>query len=186
MCILDNPLMALTPTGEVYSISKILKECAIRIEKEIFSANLVVLDILEFDVILGMDWLSSNHVVLDCYEKTVMLILPNKTVVKYQGDRTSTLPHLISTVSAKRLLNRCCQGYLAYVRDVESGVLELGGIPVVEDFPNVFFEDLPGLPPEQEIEFCIDIPPRTTYIHSPLSYGSGRIEGPEGSAARSP
>ena len=31
MCILDNPLMVLTPTGEVYSISKVLKECAVQI-----------------------------------------------------------------------------------------------------------------------------------------------------------
>ena len=104
-----------------------------------------MLDILEIDMILGMDWLSSNHAILDCYEKTVMLILLDKTVLKYQGDRKPTLPHLISTVSAKRLLNRGCQGYLAYVRDVEFRVLELGGIPIIEDFSDVFPEDLSGL-----------------------------------------
>ena len=60
MCILDNPLMVLTPTREVYSISKVMKECAVRIEN----------DILEFDVILGMDWLSFNHAVLDCYKQS--------------------------------------------------------------------------------------------------------------------
>ena len=142
----------------------------------------MVLDILEFDVILGMDWLSSNHAVLDCYEKTVMLTLPDKTILKCQGDRRPTLPHLISTVSAKRLLNWGCQGYLAYVRDVEFGVLELGGIPVVEDFPDVFLEDLSGLPPKREIEFCIDVP----ISIFPLSCGSGRIEGDEGTITRPP
>ena len=105
ICMLDNPLVVLTLTREVYSISKVLRECEVQIEKEIFSANLVVLDILEFDVILGMSWLSSNHAILDCYEKTVMLILPDKTMLRYQGDRRSTLPHLISVLNAKRLLN---------------------------------------------------------------------------------
>ena len=106
MCMLDNPLMVLTSAGEVYSISKVLKECAVQIENEIFSGNLMVLDILEFDVILDMDWLSSNHTVLDSYEKTVILTLPDKIVLKCQGDRRLTLPYLISAVSAKRLLNR--------------------------------------------------------------------------------
>ena len=64
MCMLDNPLMVLTPVGEVYSISKVLKKCVVRIENEIFSANLMVLNILEYNVILGMNWLSSNHAVL--------------------------------------------------------------------------------------------------------------------------
>ena len=167
ICMLDNPLVVLIPIGEVYSVSKVLRECEVQIEKEIFSANLVVLDILEFDVILGMDWLSSNHAVLDCYEKTVMLTLPDKTMLRYQGDRRPTLPHLISVVNAKRLSNRGCQGYLAYVRDVESGELELREIPVVADFPDVFLEDLPGLPLEWEIEFCIDVPLGTQPISIP-------------------
>ena len=152
--------MVFTQTWEVYSVNKVLRECEVQIEKEIFSVNLVMLDILEFDVILGMDWLSSNHAVLDCYEKTVMLILPDKTVLRYQGDRRLTLPLLISTVSAKKLINRGCQGYLAYVRNVELRVSELKGIPVVVDFPDVFPKDLPGLLLEREIDFCIDVPPR--------------------------
>ena len=48
MCMLNNLLMVLTSTGEVYSISKVLKEFTIRIENEIFSANLMVLDISRF------------------------------------------------------------------------------------------------------------------------------------------
>ena len=53
--MLDNPLMVLTPIGEVYSVSKVLRGCEVRIENEVFLVNLVVLDILEFDMILGMD-----------------------------------------------------------------------------------------------------------------------------------
>ena len=53
--MLDNPLMVLTLIGEVYSVNKILRGCKVRIVNEVFLANLVVLDILEFDVILGMD-----------------------------------------------------------------------------------------------------------------------------------
>ena len=49
--MLDNPLMVLTPIGEVYSVNKVLRGCEVRIENKVFSANLVVLDILKFDVI---------------------------------------------------------------------------------------------------------------------------------------
>ncbi|XWS08096.1 hypothetical protein CRYUN_Cryun41cG0049500 [Craigia yunnanensis] len=114
-----------------------------------------------------MDWLYSNHTILDYYEKTIMLILLDKIILRYQGDWRLTLPHLISAVSAKRLLNQCCQGYLAYVWDIESEVLELRGILVVADFPNVFPEDLPGLPPERKIEFCIHVPLGTQPISIP-------------------
>ena len=94
--------------------------------------------------------------------------------------------HLISAISAKRLLNRGCQGYLADVWDVEFGVLELGGISVVEDFSDVFPKDLLGLPPERDIEFCIDVPPRTQPITIfPLSCGFEKIEGTKGTTARS-
>ena len=77
-----------------------------------------------------------------------MLNLSDKTVLRYQGDRGPTLPHLISTINAKRLLDQGCQGYLVCVRDIEIRVSELRGIPIVENFPNVFLEDLSGLPLE--------------------------------------
>ena len=73
--VLNNLLTVLTPVWEVYSINKFLSGCEVCIEDEILLVDLVELKILEFDVILGMDWLSSHHAVLDCFNKVVKLSL---------------------------------------------------------------------------------------------------------------
>ena len=67
------------------------------------------------------------------------------------------LPRVISALRAKRLLRKGCQRYLAHVVDTRKEVLKLDDIPVVRDFPNVFLEDLPGMPIDREIEFSIDL-----------------------------
>ena len=64
-------------------------------------------------------------------------------------------------------------------------VPDLGEIPVVKDFLDVFSEKLPRLPPDREIEFGIDVPPGTTDIYSSLSYGSVGAKGTKGSIAGS-
>ena len=64
---------------------------------------------------------------------------------------------MISALRASSLFRKGCQGFLAYVVSNESD-LKLEDIPVVRDFPNVFLDDLPGLPPESEVEFIIGKP----------------------------
>ena len=71
--VLNSPLTVLTLVGEVYLINRFLSGCEVCIEDEILLVDLVELEILEFDVILGMDWLSAHHAVLDCFNKMVTL-----------------------------------------------------------------------------------------------------------------
>jgi hypothetical protein len=65
---------------------------------------------------------------------------------------------------AYRLLRKGCHAHLAYVSNSKLELLKLDKIQVVKEFPDVFPKDLPGLPPDQEIEFSIDLLPRTTPI----------------------
>ena len=58
-----------------------------------------------------------------------------------------------------QLIKDGCQAYLAHVIDINLSAKEIKDIPVVREFPKVFPEDLPGLPPDQEIEFTIDVIP---------------------------
>ena len=78
--------------------------------------DLVELEILEFDVIFSMDWLSAHHAVLDCFNKVVTLSIPIKPVIRYQGDRSVISPYLISTLTVRKLLAKGCQGILACVK----------------------------------------------------------------------
>ena len=75
--------------------------------------------------------------------------------------------NIISAITARKMLRRGCKGYLAVVRDmkVETGVVN--NIPIVCEFSDVFLEKLPGLLPEREIEFCIDVVPGTDPISMP-------------------
>ena len=70
---------------------------------------------------------------------------------------------MISALRVNSLLRKGCQGFLAYVVN-EGNDLKLEDIPIVRDYPDVFLEDLPGLPPKREVEFTIDLALRTTLI----------------------
>ena len=63
---------------------------------------------VDFDLILGMDWLSPHHAVLDCYAKTVTLAIPSIPPVVWQGSRGSTPVGVISFIRARRLVASGC------------------------------------------------------------------------------
>ena len=137
--VLNNPLTVLTPVREVYLINRFLSRCEVCIEDEILLVDLVELEILEFNVILGMNWLFAHHAVLDYFNKVVTLSIPGKPVIRYQGDRSAISPCLISTLTTGKLLAKGCQGILAYVSDTKMKVPDMGEISIVKDFLNVFF-----------------------------------------------
>ncbi|KAH0702090.1 hypothetical protein KY285_016368 [Solanum tuberosum] len=71
---------------------------------------------------------------------------------------------IISSSRASKLVEQGCLAYLAHVRDVEIEALSIGSIPVVSEFSEVFPSDLPGMPPDRDIDFCIDLEPGTLPI----------------------
>ena len=74
--VLNSPLTVLTLVGEMYLINRVFPGCEECIEDEILLVDLVELEILEFDVILDMDWLFAHHAVLDCFNNVVTLSIP--------------------------------------------------------------------------------------------------------------
>ena len=74
---------------------------------------------------------------------------------------------MISVISVRRLLRQGCIGYLAVVTDTQAKIGDVTQVSVVKEFVDVFPEELPGLPPEREVEFCIDLIPDTRPISIP-------------------
>ena len=66
------------------------------------------------------------------------------------------------------MLNNGCHKYLVVLKDTQANVGSLDQIPFVREFFDVFLEELPGLPPKREIEFCIDLISDTNPISIPL------------------
>ncbi|KAK2404135.1 hypothetical protein QL285_053508 [Trifolium repens] len=72
--------------------------------------------------------------------------------------------NLISALRANKLLRRGCQGYLRVINDLLRDGGNLEKVPIASGFSDVFPEELPGLPPDREIEFSIDLVPDTQPI----------------------
>ena len=70
-------------------------------------------------------------------------------------------------MSASKMLRKVCQGYLAFVVDRSQEGTRLEDIPIVKEFPDVFPNDISGLPPDREVEFTIDLIPGTEPISIP-------------------
>ena len=139
-------------------INQILKACAIPIEDRELYADLIVLTMNDYDIILGMDWLSKYCATIDCQKKIVTLQSPREEPFIFDGIMKSFKFPLISVLKAQHLLEAGCEGYLVSVMSIEEQHHPiLSEVPVVQEYSKVFRDDLPGLPPDCEIEFVIDL-----------------------------
>ena len=146
-CFLKASLVVSTPTNDFVITDRVCLDCPLFIENREFLVNLICLSLSQLDVILGMDWLSSNQVLLNCVEKLV--IFPNSENLLKSPTNSKSEP----------LMNEI-QGYLLSSMEIKEEV-ELKSITIVQNFPKVFPNDIPGLPPNREIEFLINLMPET-------------------------
>ncbi|XP_015084222.1 uncharacterized protein LOC107027624 [Solanum pennellii] len=141
---LDLPIRVSTPVGDFVVVDRVYRLCTATLMVYDTHAYLKVLDMIDFDVILGMDWLSSYYAILDCHAKTITLAMPGIPIVEWRGSLSHPSKGVISFLKARPL-----------------------SIPVVSEFSEVFPTDLPGLPPDRDIDFCIDVEPGTRPISIP-------------------
>ncbi|KAL0394598.1 UNVERIFIED_CONTAM: Retrovirus-related Pol polyprotein from transposon [Sesamum latifolium] len=149
-------LMVYLPVGGVVVVNSVRKGSLVRIGDVTFPVDLVVMDLKEFDVILGMDWLAQHRAMVDCYKKEVMIESSGQPKVLFMGEQHVVPVCVISAMEARRLMLEGCEAYLAYVIDAEKLNPTLEEIPVVRDFLEVFADDLPVLPPQREVDFMIE------------------------------
>jgi hypothetical protein len=100
------------------------------------------------DVILGMDWLSKYKVLIDCAKKSVKMTTPEGKEMEFITEPVVTAKGVANCVKVNQL-------------DATQG----SEVPVVNEFPDVFPEELPGMPPDRDIEFVIELKPGTTPIY---------------------
>ncbi|XP_073138984.1 uncharacterized protein [Henckelia pumila] len=154
---LTEPLRVATPASKIIKTLKVHRKCRICIHDQTLDAELVELNMVEFDVILGMDWLSKNHAVVNCRDKNVKLRTPNHEEITFQGKTKSRKP-LLPTSQAWKVMKSGEEVYLAMVNEVKEEMeLKMEDIPIVREFPDVFPKELPGMVPDREIEFEIQL-----------------------------
>ena len=164
---IDGRMVVSVPNGDTMISEKIVPGSRLVIQNKDFPAYLIVLCIHDFDIVLGRDWLSKHRATLDCYKKEVRLVRLEEPGVIFRGIRRDIAPSLINAMTASKMLWKGCQGYLAFIIDRRQEGTRLEDIPIVKEFPDVFLDDISGLPPDREVEFTIDLIPGTEPISIP-------------------
>lgn len=141
--VLPYPLIVSTPAEGNIETSLFCENCPLVISKRVFLVDLVCLPLKGLDVILGIDWLSANHVMLNCQEKTITF--PYATLGCIESN--SFLYASASQVS--QCLRNGDQRFILLLSSSSTTDMNVATIPVVREFEDVFPEDVVSLPQKE-------------------------------------
>jgi hypothetical protein len=147
MALLRSQMIVSSPRGDMPA-RQLCPKVNLKIRVVDFVANLIVLESKGIDAILGMDWPGKHKVRIDYAKKSVKLTTPDRKELEFITE---------PVVTAKGIANRVKLNQL----DASQG----SEVPVVNEFPDVFPEELPGMPPDRDIEFVIELKPGTALIY---------------------
>jgi hypothetical protein len=133
--------MISTPGGKITS-NQMVRSVPIQLGSQVIKTDLVLLNLEGIDVILRTNWMTEHRVLLDISSRVIEIDSP------YHGATTLYLPQ-------QQYLHSCTYAITN---------IKVKDIPVVCKFPNVFLDDLPGMPPDRDIEFIIELQHGTTPI----------------------
>ncbi|GJV17963.1 putative reverse transcriptase domain-containing protein [Tanacetum coccineum] len=146
--------------GRISETNVILRGCTLGLLVHPFDIDLMLIELGSFDIIIGMDWLAKFHAVI-IYDKKIIRIPYGDEVLIIRGDDcnsgSKSKLNIISCTKTQKYIQKRCQVYLAQLTskktEDKSGEKRLEDVPIVQKFPEVFLEDLPGLPPARQVEF---------------------------------
>ncbi|XP_070011272.1 uncharacterized protein [Nicotiana sylvestris] len=140
--LLNDSFLVATTVGESLLAEYVYRACQIQVEGRDTLADLIVLDMIDIDMLMGIDWLSSCYAIVDWHAKIVKFEIPNEPSFILRGSQVPETCKIVSFMKAEN-------------------------VPIVREFSDVFPEDLLGLPPIREIDFNIDLLPDTQPILIP-------------------
>jgi hypothetical protein len=133
--------MIATPGGKIAS-NQIYRKVPIQLGSNLIKTNLLLLDLEGMDVLLGMNWMTRHQVSLDISSQAVEIDSPDhETTILYIPQQE-------------------CNNSCAYA--VEG--IKLKDNPIICEYPDIFLDDLPGMPPDRDIEFVIELQSSTAPI----------------------
>ncbi|GJV19267.1 putative reverse transcriptase domain-containing protein [Tanacetum coccineum] len=152
--------------GRIIWVNTVLLGCTLNFLNHPFHVDLMPVEMGTYDVIIGMDWLTKYQAVIDCAKKIVRIPFGSEILI-FHGDgsrnKRGTRLNIISCTKAQKYLLQGCHVFLAHITIKETGdkskKKQLQDVPIVKNFPEVFPEDLPGLPHTRQVEFHIDLVP---------------------------
>ncbi|XP_073121681.1 uncharacterized protein [Henckelia pumila] len=147
------------PSGEELSTRRMVRNLELLLQGQPAVADLIVLPMPEFGLILGMDWMSKNAVVIDFQLRPVLVRPEGVEPFQFEATRGSRKTQIISFMQAKWLVHDGCEVFLASISLTELPPRpDISDMDIVRDFEDVFPDDVVGIPPDREVEFSIDLP----------------------------
>jgi hypothetical protein len=147
LALLRCQMVVSSPGGDM-SARQLCLKVNLKIRGVDFVTKLIDLESKGIDVILGMDWLSKYKVLINCAKEYVKMTTPKGNEMEFITEPVVTAKGVANCVKENQL-------------DASQGL----EVPVVNKFPDVFPEELPGMPPDRDIEFVIVLKPGTTPIY---------------------
>nr|GEX84737.1 putative reverse transcriptase domain-containing protein [Tanacetum cinerariifolium] len=152
--------------GRIVGVNTVIRSCTLNFLNHSFNIDLMPVEMGSFDVIIGMDWLLRYQAVIVCADKIVRIPWGRETLI-FHNDRSNqeheSQLNIILCAKTQKYMLKGCQVFLAHVTtkeaEAKSGKKRLEYVPIVRDFPEVFPEDLPGLPPTRQGVFKIALIP---------------------------
>jgi len=152
-------LLVSTPSSGQVATSSVCVGCSMEVVGHGFKVNLVCLPLEGLDVILGMDWLSNNHIIIDYGRRNLVFL-------EHEG---------LELISAQRAINEVEAGATCFMivahTEKNNTAEKISEIPVVEEYADVFPNEILELPPSKDVDFTIDLIPGV----GPVSMASYRM-----------
>ena len=125
--------------GGISKLDRYVPKCVLTLDTHSYYIDLIPFEMGSFDVIVGMDWLSRVDATIVCRAKILRIPLSGGEVLEIQGERPESRRQILMSTNTEEI--------------------KLADILVVRDFPDVFPDDIQGLPPSRQVEFRIDLIP---------------------------
>ncbi|GKF05605.1 putative reverse transcriptase domain-containing protein [Tanacetum coccineum] len=130
-----------------------------------------------FDIMIGMDWLDNYDANILCSQKLVRVVNPQGQEIIIYGDRRKVDFKLCLVMKARKYFSHGFQAFMAHVIDTRFEKKSAKDVSIVNEFLEVFPKDLPGIPPERQVEYQIDVIPGATPIaKTPYRLASSKMK----------
>eukprot|EP00253_Pinus_taeda_P018433 PITA_18433 len=156
-----NPWLVQLATGAKRRVLAKINNCSLSIAGQPITTDLYVLPLGSYDILIGMDLLEKHWSLVNCKTKTIYYKDDLGQQQELQGIKHHVQIRPITASQLAKCLRKKCQIYAIQVgyANQKDKMSALGNIPVVQEFVDVFPEEVPGLPPKRDIDFTIELIP---------------------------
>ncbi|XP_021992735.1 uncharacterized protein LOC110889503 [Helianthus annuus] len=134
---LPMPLEVEIGDNKSFIVCDICQDCKINIDDEEYSIDLIPMSMGEFQVVVGMDWLSRHHAKVVCFRKEIKLTSPSGKHVTIYGEKGGNLI-MCTMLKAHKLMRLGCRAFMIYANELDKEMPKIEDVPVVVNTPMYF------------------------------------------------